>query len=497
MFVCSGKQARSIDQRASEKYNIPSLDLMEQAAIECWKQLQSYKEKKLMVLCGPGNNGGDGMALARLAIQDGFNVIVSYIGTTMSQSQQVQYQRLQKMNIPILENMESIHNSIQQAEILIDCIFGNGCNRQVRGNYKTTIDWMNASNKEIIAIDVPSGLNADTGKEMGACVHATQTLALDCFKEGMFIEDGPSVCGKIQCLDIGIVHEEKDGIIWIDQQLAQTLLPIRSNLSHKGTFGKALMIGGSQSMPGALSMAAKACYSSGIGTLTLMMPDSIADLMMTKIDFAMRIIGSDDNGTFGKETIPLLKDSIKNYDVISIGNGLGRTQITKQMVQTVLKSEKPVLLDADAFWAIQDCPELLNRPAPTIVTPHIKECSMVLGMESKKVAANPIEAARVFAKKYPEVVLVLKSHSTLVVQGENEYLWSYPNSALAKGGSGDILCGIICGLFGQRKDALSSAILGVYLHALSAQTKKDPACAGPDDFLEQLNHLFTKLRKAT
>ncbi|MBP3853873.1 MAG: NAD(P)H-hydrate dehydratase, partial [Erysipelotrichaceae bacterium] len=383
------------------------------------------------------------------------------------------------------------HNS----EVIVDCLFGNGLNRDVQGEPATIIQAINETDATVISIDIASGLDATTGRIRQAAVQADVTLALDCIKKGSLVAQGPQVSGDIRCLDIGIVHEEKDGIPVLDQSWARAHLPARSPFSHKGTFGKALLVGGSQSMPGALSMAARACYAAGIGTLTLMVPDVIADLIAQKIDFAMRLVAPSQEGGFAGSAVDLLKEHLEPYDLIAIGNGMGRTAVTEEMVKAVLESDKPVLLDADAFWAIRNQPHLLKRKAVTMLSPHVKECSYVLNQETKSIQNDVIEAAKEFSALYPDVTLLLKSSISLLSQGQQQCLLHRPNSALAKGGSGDILCGLIAGMYGQSRDAYRSMALAAYIHACCAETKKDPAVAGPDDFIDRINTVIQSLRE--
>lgn len=494
MMICNAEQARFIDRRATEKYHIPSLLLMEHAAIRLFHSIKEATQP-LCIVCGPGNNGGDGMALARLLYQADIPFTLFLYAQTLSETQHIQLDILNALSIDIITDLDKGLDAIKHSQTIIDCLFGNGLSRDIEGDYYTIIDTINHCSATTISVDVPSGLDATTGTVRGIAVKADQTFALDCFKEGLFSKEGAETAGTLSCLDIGIPHEPDDGMIWIDQEVAKACLPSRSPFSHKGSHGKALLIGGSQSMPGALSMAARACYASGIGTLTVMLPACIDDLFSTKFDSAMRIVAPEENGTFATEAVELLERSLSDYELIAIGNGMGRTEVTKKMVAAVLQSSKAVLLDADAFWAIQDQTELLNRQAPTLLTPHIKELSYLLKEDPAGIADHPIEAARRFSSLFPQATLILKSSVTVISKANRQALLYAPNSALAKGGSGDILCGILAGCYGQRKDDFESAMIAVYLHSQCAQTKKDPAVAGPDDFIECLDQIMQTLRE--
>lgn len=495
-YICTARQARDIDQRASEHYHIPSIVLMEHAAQACVDYLfEDIKDKRILILCGPGNNGGDGMAIARLLYQKQIQPQIFLTSLHMSESEQIQYDILEAMNIPICTNLEKLPDMIAFSEVIIDAVFGNGLARNIKGSYQQIIEWVNGASAYKIAIDIPSGLDATSGNILGCSIQTDLCIALDCYKTGHFIRKGPKTCGKTIVLDIGIPHDRSiQPVPLITKETAAACLPERSPFSHKGTFGKALMIGGSRSMHGAITMAAKACYLSGIGTLTLMIPESIADILASKMDCAMRLIGKDKDGAFHPDAVIQLSANLRSYDILSIGSGMGRTETISAMVQTVLASDRPVLLDADAFWAMRDHPEWLQRKADTILTPHIRELSYVLQIDTKEIAQDPLGAARHFSQRYPNVTLVLKSSITIVSQGETMYLLHKPNSALAKGGSGDMLCGMITGLYGQCRNPLSACICGVYLHAACADTEIDPAAFQPEDLLKNIPDHLKELR---
>lgn len=493
-YICNAKTARETDAKAIQEHHIPSMVLMEHAAIECVKLIKC--KKKNVILCGPGNNGGDGLAIARLLHQNHIESYIYVSSSHLSIDEQTQYDILESLNIPINSDDQEVIEQIKEADVIVDCLFGNGLSRNIEGKYVDLIEAINQSNAYVYTIDVPSGLDATTGKVLGTAIQANETIALDCFKEGHFVNQGQKICGQVHCVDIAIPYELHSNYVqYVDTELVRHLLPERSPFSHKGTYGKALMIGGSQAMHGAITFAAKSCYHSGIGTLTLFIPDCISDVLSIKMDCAMHICAPNHQGYFDTGAIELLKQNIDTFNVISIGNGMGRSEVSKELVKVCLESDKPVIVDADAFWAIQDNVELLNRQADTILTPHVKELSYILNQSVKDIANNPIQAAKDFSKQYPNCTLILKSDITLISQGHQQYLYSKPNSALAKGGSGDILCGIVTGLYGQCRNSLQASLCAIYIHSHAAQTKKDPACVQPEDIIEQINDVFIKLRK--
>lgn len=491
MYICTSEQARDEDQRAQEVFHIPSLVLMEHAAIECVNQMLPWiKDKKIAILVGPGNNGGDGLAIARLLYQKGISTSIYMPSLSMSESESVQYGILKALNISIEHEDESI---LDDVDFIIDALFGNGLSRPIEGKWANLIQKVNDSKASVIAIDVPSGLDGSSGKILGTAIQADITLALDCIKQGQLIRQGKACCGKIIPLDIGIPHPSFKATKLLDPNKIQ--IPYRSDDSHKGSFGKALMIGGSQSMHGAITMASKAAYLSGIGTLTIMLPDCIADILAYKMDSAMRLICPSEKGYFGKESLSILEKNIKNYDVISLGNGLGREPVTIELLKLCLKSNKALILDADAFWALQECTDLLNREAPTILTPHMKEFSTFMHMDLKEVLDDPFHASQIFSQRYPNCTLILKSSMTILCENDKTYVLNQANSSLAKGGSGDLLCGILVGIYGQCKKSLESATTACLIHSQAANQGIDPASFQPEDLLEAIPKIFKKYRK--
>ncbi len=490
MFVHTADVARQIDKKAIETIGIPSMVLMEHAAIQVSAIItEKYSvHDSIAIVCGPGNNGGDGLAIARLLKEKGYDVDVCIISQHLSKDEELQRNILNQLDIPIFHTLQRPHY-----DVIVDCIFGNGLSRPVEGKYRDVIIEINQRSSQVVSVDVPSGLDATTGRILGCCINATLTIALDCYKQGHLLHQGPDVVGELIGVDIGIpsqLHPAQSQ--WIDKDVA--CLPSRPKNSHKGTYGKCLMIGGSQSMHGAITLAANACYRSGVGTLTLMIPDSIGDILASKMDFAMQLRMPDRGGFFSEESIPMIKEKINDFEFISIGNGIGRTETTKKIVEIILESDKPVILDADAFWNIKDQTELLNRKYPTICTPHVKELSLLLDCSTSSIVEDPFQATEDFCNKYPNVTLVLKSNVTIVSKHHKSYVLYAPNSGLSKGGSGDILCGIIAGLYGQSKETVQSCITGVFVHSQAAKQNKDPMALLPDDIIENLDATYKKLR---
>lgn len=493
-YIHTQSTARNIDQAAIKTYQIPSLILMEHAAIEASKIIKDIvsDDKSICILCGPGNNGADGLAIARILYKNYTNihVVVPNI-KNMSEDEIIQFQMVQKLDIPYTLNLP-----VDVYDFYIDCIFGNGLSRDIAGFYKTMIETINSLHKQVISIDMPSGIDATMGNVLGCAIQADHTISIDCFKQGQWINDGKEYCGKLYLIDIGIpsiLHEKCMNKIKV-LSLEDVHIPERPLNAHKSNFGKALMIGGSQNMHGAIHMASLSAYKSGIGTLTLMIPECISNILAIKSDFYMLLQCPDRNGIFSAKAIELLKHNINNYSILSIGNGMKKNKITQALVEQALKSDKKVVLDADALWAAQKNINLLKRNETTILTPHIKEMSDLTGINTTTILSNPFEIARDFSKEYPKCVLILKSSQTYIAKQGNVYVLDAPNTGLAKGGSGDILCGIVVAMLGQCKDSLQAALCATYIHSESAKLDIDSASFMPEDIINNIPNTLKRLR---
>lgn len=496
--ICTAAQARLADKTAIHEHKIPSLILMEHAALGCTKIIQKHLQPgdQILILCGPGNNGGDGLAIARLLQRPCF--VYAPKASSMSNDERIQWDMLEKNEQVHFSSFEETLSLIQNADMVIDAVFGNGLSRNIEDNYKTLIDAVNASNAFVISVDINSGLDATTGKILNTCIISDLTICLDCIKTGQLINDGKKVCSKLECIPIGIpqtIHASLKTAILLDSEEAKQLLPRRSNDGHKGTFGKALMIGGSYAMHGAITMAARACYQSGIGTLTCFVPNCIHDILAQKMEFAMLKNGDDIDGYFSKDAAQKLSNEIGKYDIVTIGNGMGQQESTKELVQKALQLSTCTLFDADACWAIREHPELLRQEFSIILTPHIKEMTYLCHRSLSEILQDPFGTVQEFCTSYPNCTLVLKSDITLIGHKDQMYVLHQPNSALAKGGSGDILCGIIAGLYGQCRNAFQAAAIGTYIHSCCAKQKKDPACFMPEDLIHQIPSVFQSLRE--
>lgn len=497
----------AIDAAAISKYQIPSVLLMEHAAYSIFEYIKKqYKEtKRITILCGAGNNGGDGFALARqIAIWSCHQVQLVLLASPskLSVDSAVYYTICRNMGINIVEDveMECLDKLIESSDIIVDALFGTGLTKPVQGKYAEVIQKINESSKRVISIDIPSGIEANTGKILGTAVRADVTISFALPKLGLYLYPGSYHAGEIIVTDIGIpkeiIEECPSNSFTMDKEQAKAYLPKRNMRSNKGTYGKVLIIGGQKGMSGAVALSAGSCMQSGAGTVTVAVPGSINDILQVKLTEAMTIPLPDSKGHLGAEAQIMLEKIIDKYDVIAIGPGMGRSKESAGIIKLVLDSDKPCIIDADGIYILKGQLELLkNRKAPTVLTPHPGEMAHLIDTSITQILENPLQVATDFVSNYP-VTLVLKLERTLIVDSEAIYINTTGNNGLAKGGSGDVLTGIISALIGQKVPSNHAARLGVYLHGRAADKlsrEKTVYSLMPGEISMKLGEIFGEL----
>ncbi len=276
----------------------------------------------------------------------------------------------------------------------------------------------------------------------------------------------------------------------IDERLVKDLFPKRNPLAHKGSYQKVLAIGGSKSMHGAIELVSEAAYRSGVGTLTLLIPEAIYLPLAINTNYAMKMCGpSDEDGFLSYKDF---SKAYKNYDIITIGNGMGRKEATKAYLRDVLKTQKKIIIDADGLYYLKDM--LDDIKSEVIITPHLKEMSYVTGLSLEEIMDDPYGVAKDFCTKYTSITLILKSAKTIIQKGETSYTLDRPTSSLAKGGSGDILCGLVAGFWAQGLEALDTSIVATYVHNAAGHINKDPLYVLPKELLGALDEVYKSLR---
>lgn len=486
MKLFTPQAMHDVDSTAINTYGIPGVLLMEHAAYNVFKFIKkNFDSKKILILCGAGNNGGDGFALTRqLSLWSNCKVKTVLLSApkTLTGDAKCYYDICQNTGLSIISYEEKlkkdIFNYIDEYDVIVDSIFGTGLGRDITGVYAEIIDKLNDSNAYVISVDIPSGIDGLTGKVRGVSVEADTTITFVAPKVGMYLYPAPLYVGNLIIADIGmpnqIVEEASTAYYSTEDLDARELLPKRSMRSNKGTYGKVLTIGGQLSMSGAISMTSMAAYRMGCGTVTAVVPNSILEIMQCKLTEVMAIGIESTDGHFSNNAYCSINSLLPKYDVIAIGPGMGRDDANIEIIRSVIKENKPLVIDADAlFFLAKFEKELKARTIPAIITPHPGEMSRIIGKPIDVIIENPIDIVTYCSQRFG-VIAVLKLEKTVIADISGHiYINRYGNSGLAKGGSGDALTGIITGLLAQNMRPIDAARLGVYIHAKSGDYAKE------------------------
>ncbi len=465
---------KNLEKAATDDYGIPSIILMENAAcgfvLALEKETGSLKGKNICVVCGRGNNGGDGYAIARLMHLKDANVDIFPLCdvSTLSGDAKTNMERAKKMGIPFIDSFKYNY------DIVIDAIFGTGFHGEVEGSAKYAIEYMNESGSYIASVDVPSGVIADIGQVCKTYVNANLLVTFGYAKIGLFLYPARSSYKKLIVSPISIPKKSAYSYDIITKD-SFSLLPERKGNSHKGTFGKALAFVGSSGMAGAAILAGSAILKSGTGMVTVATAENIISTLAHRFPSVMTLPLHQDNGEFPDTTAKLLLEKSKDSDAVLIGCGLGKSSSTCQAVIELINFlEKPLVIDADALNILSKNIDILNRLNKNIIlTPHIAEFSRLSGVEISKIKENPILHASDFAKKY-NVTLILKDAVTVVADALGKVsVCPASNSGMATAGSGDVLAGIVTGFLSQGLSPFCAATAGVYAHSAAGNIARE------------------------
>lgn len=486
MKIWRCEDIRAADQKAQE-LGIAGIVLMEHAAIALAKVVieasKSYG-RRIAIICGCGNNGGDGYALARLLKQNDalqVTIVKNHEIDNLSGDAKTNAEIAVRLGIPMITSEQL---SADGYDILVDCLFGSGLSRAIVGENAHLIEQLNNFDAYRIACDIPSGLSADEGLIQGCAFQAHETVTFGGGKLGLYMNDGITHSGTITIADIGIppqVMNEYESIVILDDDIIQQRLPHRTINSHKRTYGNLLLIGGKKGMHGALCMASEASLRCGAGLVTMMGEELHCGSAFALQEAMCLNYPKLDSEAFQKQLL--------HFDCVAVGNGLGRDERAMWLIQQVWNSDLPAVFDGDALYLLGQWPKRKSRTAPYVLTPHPKELSYLLGVDTKDLLKNPSEALKLSEKTFSNGVVVLKNARTLISDGSARYLNLTGNHGLATGGSGDILCGMILGLMGQGSSGMDAAACAVYLHGKCADSlSKTMATRSilPRDLLRQL-----------
>lgn len=470
IYLPTGEQMRRADLYTIEEIGVPSMVLMERAALEVVRCMEEEQLdfRKVLVVCGSGNNGGDGYAIARLLHLKGHDVTIFFAGNSQKRSEENAQQAkiAAHYEIPVITNLDT-----EEYSVIIDALFGTGLKREITGHYREILCSVNQMTGEKVAVDLPSGIHDTTGAQMGIVFCADLTVAIAFPKRGLFLQEGNVCAGKILTGDIGISSETfSEGTVTFGYEKQDLFLgfPKRKKNSHKGSYGKVLMIAGSKGMSGAAYLSAKAAYAVGAGLVQIYTHEENRVILQQLLPEA--IITTYD--TFDSEQLEKL---IQWADLIGIGCGLGKSDTAERVMQYTLKRALvPCVVDADGINILSKHMEWIEvTNALIVLTPHMKEMSRMLQCSVKELIEQRMERLHAFVERY-KVVCVLKDARTLVAkEHRNTYLNLSGNAAMAKAGSGDVLAGVIVGILAQQCEPYTSACLGVFLHGLAGDMARD------------------------
>lgn len=470
IYLPTGEQMRRADLYTIEEIGVPSMVLMERAALEVVRCMEEEQLdfRRVLVICGSGNNGGDGYAIARLLHLKGHDVTIFFAGNSQKRSEENAQQAkiAAHYEIPVITNLDT-----EEYSVIIDALFGTGLKREVTGHYREILCSVNQMTGKKVAVDLPSGIHDTTGARMGIAFCADLTVAIAFPKRGLFLQEGNVCAGKILTGDIGISSETfSEGTVTFGYEKQDLFLgfPKRKKNSHKGSYGKVLMIAGSKGMSGAAYLSAKAAYAVGAGLVQIYTHEENRVILQQLLPEA--IITTYD--AFDSEQLEKL---IQWADLIGIGCGLGKSDTAERVMQYTLKRALvPCVVDADGINILSKHMEWIEETNALIVlTPHMKEMSRMLQCSVKELIEQRMEKLHAFVERY-KVVCVLKDARTLVAkEHQNTYLNLSGNAAMAKAGSGDVLAGVIVGILAQQCEPYTSACLGVFLHGLAGDMARD------------------------
>lgn len=477
MYIAGAEFTSLMDKTCIEKYKMPELILMENAAEVAFHRILKIEKdlnerfRNITIVCASGNNGGDGFAISRKLYNIGRNVNILSIGNLSNtrDSAKTNYKIASEIGIELIRiekeekasEKDEIKNILYKSDLILDCIFGAGLNRNIEGNYKDLIELINKSKEEfeykILAIDIPSGINGSTGQVMGISIEADFTITFEFFKRGFLRYGVEKYTGKVYVEKIGVPYKfynEVEGLAsFIDEDFVLDNLIIKKDYAHKGNFGKVLIFAGSNGLYGAAYLSTQACVKTGSGLTTLVCNEDVQKVLAVKLNEAMTCLYSNSEKVY---------DLIENVDAIAFGPGMGNNEKTSKLLEKILsKVDLPIVIDADGINVFKSKYIVNNNPC--IITPHLGEFSRLSGSSVSEIEKDRIGYAQEYAKEN-EVILVLKGKNTIVTDGIRTMVNTTGNYAMANGGMGDTLTGIITSLCGQGYDAFIAASIGVYLH---------------------------------
>ena len=514
MKIATAQEMKALDERTIAQCGVPSILLMENAAFGILDRLTglypALSSYRVAVLCGGGNNGGDGLALARHLHRRGVGVEVVLLAeaSKLTADAKTNWEILSKLGprahlIPSSAAVSGLAAVLEGSDLLIDAIFGTGLSKPLSGHWAEAVDCINRSGKPVVSIDIPSGISSDSGKVLGAAVRAAHTLTLGLPKRGHFLSPGLEHRGELGVVDIGIpqflVEQSGIRVELITAESMAAFLPPRPRSAHKGTYGHLLILAGSRGKAGASVLASQGALRSGVGLVTLAHPQGISPPQLPMEAMTLPLPETSD-GAVAESGQKLLWDALPGKDALVLGPGLSQNPETQELARhLIFESPLPIVVDADGINALSgNTSGLRSSPGPRLLTPHPGEMARVMGISPAAVLEDRMGIALGFAAEH-RAVLVLKGACTLVASPDGRLLVNPTgNPGMAKGGSGDVLSGMIGALLAQGVPPLEAAALGVYVHGLAgdlASHELGEIGMLPSQLIDRLPSAFERVRR--
>jgi ADP-dependent NAD(P)H-hydrate dehydratase / NAD(P)H-hydrate epimerase len=497
--IFSTSQIKEWDKYTIDHEPISSVELMERAANACFNWIRSNYENgyDFLIFCGKGNNGGDGLVISRLLLENKYNASAFIVGTKSKESPDftISLQKLEAVTgkVTFIRSAKDFPVIPRKNVLIIDALFGTGLNKPLTGIFSQLITHLNTSDVPVISIDLPSGLFADKSSKGNVVIKSKYTLSFQQPKLAFFMKENAVFCGEPVILDIGLsplfYQKQTASFELSDINLIREIYKPPSPFAHKGNFGYACLIAGSYGMMGAAVLCARACLRAGTGKLTVFTCRRGYEILQISVPEAMCRI-------FGNNFIEDIGD-LKAFDVVGIGPGIGQPVSHKKLFQKIFKEfKKPVVIDADALNMLGKFPTLHKKIPPySLLTPHPKEFERLFGKTQ-----NDFEQIELALKKSRElkIYIALKGHFTFIATPEGKgYFNSTGNPGMATAGSGDVLTGILTGLIARNYSSMESILMGVYLHGLAgdlAAKKYSEEAMLSGDIVESLGDAYKKIR---
>lgn len=475
MTVLTNPQMKEAEGQAINDFGISSLILMENAALNAVFYIEENfpKTTKIAVLCGKGNNGGDGFAIARGLFSRGFSVTVCPCGDMSKATPdcKTNLTAAKNIKIPFTEDYKA---AIAGSDITIEALIGTGLTKALRPDTAEIVNAINKYSTFTIAVDCPAGINSDTGEVLGSAVRADLTFTFHAPKIGLLLYPAREYVGKMTVGSIGapvLKPQNPPYIETLTDKDAARLLPKRFPSSHKGSYGRVLTFSGCDEMTGAAVLNLKAAYNSGAGLAYAVCTKKCADIIHMSLAEAVTKIVPDDNGFLTTEAFEAAKPYITEKTVIAAGSGLGTAKSSKELIKTLVQNAKTTLIiDADGINCLGDMKEILKDSAADIIlTPHIKEMSRLSGKPISEIKSDPINAAARFAEEYNVTVLLKDAVSVIASRGGRVVINTTGTPAMSKGGTGDVLAGLTAGLAAQGLSAPNAAALAAFINGRAGE----------------------------